>query len=406
MNYIISHITRLLLVVLITIIPLSCNETKSKSTKNKTMNINWKKLSTNGLTGDLNKGVSAVYAALIDGNLIVAGGANFPGKLGFEGGSKAFYDEIMLYDDIAEEWRVIGHLPTASAYGVSVPVSEGTLWIGGNNEKESLKSCYQVSLTSNNEISLKTFPDLPSPMDNFYGCSIGDLVFVAGGNVNGKPSNSIYSINTKTDSAWTKLDDYPGIPRVQPVLSSVEKEDRIYIYLMGGFFGGNDNQEPAMATDILRYDVADKVWSKAGEQVDSATGEPFSLGGAAAFSIDNRYILCIGGVNYNIFLDAITTQYNIGSNTKLTPEEKKEENLNFSKHYMTQPVDYYKFNTECRVFDIFTSEWKTIDNTPDAARAGATVVYEGNKFYAIQGELKPGLRSAETFMGEIIINIK
>ena len=222
MNYIISHITRLLLVVLITIIPLSCNETKSKSTKNKTMNINWKKLSTNGLTGDLNKGVSAAYAALIDGNLIVAGGANFPGKLGFEGGSKAFYDEIMLYDDIAEEWRVIGHLPTASAYGVSVPVSEGALWIGGNNEKESLKSCYQVSLTSNNEISLKTFPDLPSPMDNFYGCSIGDLVFVAGGNVNGKPSISIYSINTKTDSAWTKLDDYPGIPRVQPVLSSVE----------------------------------------------------------------------------------------------------------------------------------------------------------------------------------------
>ena len=30
MNYIISHITRLLLVVLITIIPLSCNETNKK----------------------------------------------------------------------------------------------------------------------------------------------------------------------------------------------------------------------------------------------------------------------------------------------------------------------------------------------------------------------------------------
>ena len=44
------------------------------------MKINWSKLSTEGLMGDLSKGISAAYAALIDGKLIVAGGANFPGK--------------------------------------------------------------------------------------------------------------------------------------------------------------------------------------------------------------------------------------------------------------------------------------------------------------------------------------
>ncbi|MDD4776750.1 MAG: cyclically-permuted mutarotase family protein [Fermentimonas sp.] len=365
------------------------------------MKINWNKLSTEGLTGDLNKGVSAAYAALIDEKLIVAGGANFPGKLGFEGGSKAFYDEIMLYNDATEEWTVIGRLPTPSAYGVSVPVSDGALWIGGNNEKESLKSCYRVSLTSNNEISLKPFVDLPFPMDNFSGCSSGDIVFVAGGNLNGKPSNSIYCIDTKAGSEWVELPQYPGIPRVQPVLASIETEDKTYVYLLGGFFGGDDNQKPAMATEILRYDVDAKEWSVAGEQIDPETGKPFSLGGAVAFCIDNRYIICLGGVNYDIFLDAITSQYNINTNSELTPEEKKEQNLNFSKHYMTQPVEYYKFNSECRVYDTLTGEWSIIDNTPDAARAGATLVYEGRSFYAVQGELKPGLRSSLTFKGDI-----
>lgn len=402
MNSAVSFISRLLIIASMATIMFSCNQTKSETSKNNTMKIKWSELSTEGLMGDLSKGISAAYAALIDGKLIVAGGANFPENLGFEGGTKAFYDEIMLYDKVAEEWKIIGQLPTPSAYGVSVPVADGAIWIGGNNEKESLKSSYQVSLSSSNEILLKSFPDLPFPMDNFSGCSSGDFVFVAGGNVNGRSSNAIYSLDTKTDSEWVELPQYPGIPRMQPVLTSIETEGKIFIYLLGGFFGGDDKQKPAMATEILKYDVDAKEWSIAGEQIDPETGKPFSLGGATAFSIDNRYILCLGGVNYDVFLDAITTQYNISSNSKLTSEEKKVQNLNFSKHYMTQPVEYYKFNSECRVYDTFTGEWTTIDNTTDAARAGATLVYEGNRFYAVQGELKPGLRSPVSFKGDII----
>ncbi len=67
---------------------------------NNDMKITWTKLTTKGLNNNLAKGgLSATYAALIDNKLVVAGGgANFPGKPGFEGGSKAFYNEIMLYD--------------------------------------------------------------------------------------------------------------------------------------------------------------------------------------------------------------------------------------------------------------------------------------------------------------------
>ena len=401
MNSTISLISQVLLSLFIVVTAISCNQSKSESSKNNTMHINWTKLSTEGLQGNLKKGVSAVYAALIDGKLVVAGGANFPGKLGFEGGSKAFYDEILLYDDTAGEWKVIGHLPSSTAYGVSVAVTDGALWIGGNNAEESLKSAYHISLSSDNELTIKPFIDLPVTMDNFYGCSIGNLVFVAGGSVNGSPSNSFYFINYKTDSEWTELPDFPGIPRVQPVLAPVEKEGKTFVYLLGGFFSGNATARPAMATEVLEYDVSLKKWSVGGEQTDPETNKPFSLGGGTAMPFNNRYILCLGGVNYDIFLDAITTQYNIGNNTELTEYGKKEENLEFSQGYMTQPVEYYKFNRECRVFDTVTGEWSTIDNTSDAARAGATLVFEDNLFYVIQGELKPGLRSAETFRGVI-----
>lgn len=365
------------------------------------MKINWIKLPTNGLQGDLAKGVSATYAALINDKLIVAGGANFPGKLGFEGGSKAFYNEIMLYDAAKNEWKLAGHLPDSSAYGVSIPVTGGALWIGGNTASKSLANCYKVSLTENDSLKLDYFPSLPATIDNFAGCSLGDDVFICGGNENGKPSNSLYHINAKTDSTWTKLPDFPGMPRVQPVLAAIKKDGKKYVYLMGGFFGGNADNKPAMVTDVLRYDVAEQKWDKVGKQTDAETQKPFSLGGATAMPFDNRYILCFGGVNHDIFLDAITTQYNIGNDITTSTEEKARLNLEFSKNYMTQPIEYYKFNTECRIFDTATNSWTIIDNTSDAARAGATLVFNGKEFFAVQGELKPGVRSAVTIKGEI-----
>ncbi|RNC66282.1 cyclically-permuted mutarotase family protein [Proteiniphilum sp. X52] len=365
------------------------------------MKINWTPLPVEGLGGNLQKGVSAAYAALIDGNLVVAGGANFPGKPGFEGGSKTFYDEIMLFDSSGNSWKIAGHLPRLSAYGVSVPVSDGALWIGGNTAAESLASCYKVSLSERKHVELKPFTPLPATMDNLAGCAIDDMVFVGGGNVNGKPSNAFYCIHAKNDSAWRALPDFPGIPRVQPVMAAMEKDGKHYVYLLGGFFGGNADSKPAMATDVLRYDVAARSWETVGEQIDAETGKPFSLGGATAMPLDNGYILCLGGVNYNIFLDAITRQYAIGNDTHTSAEEKSRLYLEFSKNYMTQPVEYYRFNPECRIYDIRTNRWETIDVTPNAARAGATLVSDGNIFYAVQGELKPGVRSSETWKGEI-----
>ncbi len=365
------------------------------------MKINWEKLSTDGLQDDLAKGVSAAYAALINGNLIVAGGANFPGKPGFEGGSKAYYNEMMLYDPTQKEWTLIGHLPVSSAYGVSVPVSDGALWIGGNSASQSLKSVYKISLSETGTIGLEPFPGLPATMDNFAGCAMGNTVFIGGGNVNGKPANTFYCMDAKTDSGWTVLPEFPGLPRVQPVMAAVEQHNRKFVYLFGGFFGGDTENKPAMATDLLRYDVTARQWETAGCLADDKTGKPFSLTGATAMPVDNRYILCLGGVNHAVFLDAITAQYHIANNAAITPDERKQQNLEFSKNYMTQPIASYRFNPECRIFDTLTGEWKTIDVTSHAARAGATLVFSGKEFYTIQGELKPGVRSPETWSGKL-----
>ncbi len=403
MHTVLSGISRWLFVAFLAAVPASCRHSKSDTNHSETMQINWEELSTDGLQGNLAKGVSAAYAALINGNLIVAGGANFPEKLGFEGGRKFFYNDIVQFDASTNKWKLVGHLPDSSAHGVSVPVAGGALWIGGNNASQSLNKVYAVSLSPKGTVKLTPFPALPAAMDNFAGCSSGDMVFVGGGNMNGAPSNVFYCINVKTDSAWTELPPFPGIPRLQAVMVSMEEEGKTYVYLLGGFFGGDETSVPAMATELLKYDVSAGAWTKAGDQMDPGTQKPFSLGGATAMQLDNRYILCLGGVNHTIFLDALTAQYKIAHNPALSTREKEKQNLEFSKRYMTQPPQYYRFNSECRIFDTKTNEWHTIDSTLNAARAGATLVGDSRKFYAVQGELKPGVRSPETWRGEIKI---
>ena len=299
----------------------SCTETQ----KEQSMKIDITTLTTQGLEGDLQKGVSAAYAALIDDNLLVAGGCNFPDKLGFEGGKKVFYDEILLFNKTQNQWQTIGKLPEAAAYGVSVAIPDGYLWIGGQTATNSLANCYKVQYSKEKALTLNSFPALPEPLDNFSGASVGSKVFVAGGNASGKASNKVFYINTATDKEWKQLPDFPGDARVQPVLAAIEKDNDTLLYVLGGFFGGDATKTPAMGEKVLAFSLKQQQWHEVALQ-ENPNKEIFSLTGATALAIDNRYIACFGGVNHSLFINTITDLYHWGKDTSLTDDQRKHRN--------------------------------------------------------------------------------
>ena len=394
-----APLTKSVLFVLSLIILTACTETQ----KEQSMKIDITTLTTQGLQGDLQKGVSASYAALIDDNLLVAGGCNFPDKLGVEGGKKVFYDEILLFNKTQNQWQTIGKLPEAAAYGVSVAIPDGYLWIGGQTATNSLANCYKVQYSKEKALTLTSFPALPEPLDNFSGASVGSKVFVAGGNASGKASNKVFYINTATDKEWKQLPDFPGDARVQPVLAAIEKDNDTLLYVLGGFFGGDATKTPTMGEKVLAFSLKQQQWHEVALQ-ENPNKEIFSLTGATALAIDNRYIACFGGVNHSLFINTITDLYHLGKDTSLTDEQRKQKNYDYMSHYMTHPIAYYKFNQECYLFDTHTKQWSVLDTQPDFARAGATLVGTPDEFYLIQGELKPGVRSPKTYKLKILSN--
>lgn len=118
-----------------------CGQPVSK--KQNTM-INWTKLpDLPGAADTASLGVSAPFAGIHNGVLIVAGGCNFPDKPVTEGGAKRYYSEIFVL--LPEGWKEIDRLPRPVAYGATVSTPEGIVCIGGNNSDSSLVEVSRIS---------------------------------------------------------------------------------------------------------------------------------------------------------------------------------------------------------------------------------------------------------------------
>ena len=79
-----------------------------------------------------NVGLAGAYSGIVEGKLLVLGGANFPDKYPWEGGIKTWWATLYSYDLDTEEWTVYDDfLDRPLAYGVSISLPEGLLCIGG-----------------------------------------------------------------------------------------------------------------------------------------------------------------------------------------------------------------------------------------------------------------------------------
>lgn len=331
--------------------------------------------------GRLN-GVSAPFAGISDGAMIVAGGCNFPDIPVAEGGTKKYYDEI--YGFINEKWECVGKLPEKIAYGVSASTPEGVVCVGGAGEKGASNRVFIIRMKGG-KASIELLPDLPESIDNASCAYWGGKIYVAGGNADGKPSTKLYSLDNPMcnsggdcSASWTRLADLPGKARVQPCMAACEGK----LYLAGGFCPASEGEAPVASSELLVYDIDTNHWSieSSVPGFHDGSGRTFTGGSAVSCSFSfGNYIIFAGGVNQTIFLDAVKSP--------MTPEE--------SKCYLTHPVSWYRFNREMLSYNISTKEWHIIGESDNLARAGAAMLVYGEEIVIINGELKPGIRTPE-----------
>lgn len=321
------------------------------------------------------KGVSACFSGIVDGKLLIAGGSNFPDISAKDGGMKKYYKDIYAAEipiDSNFLWKKVGELPYPMAYGVSVSTPKGMICVGGINLKEAFRNVYRISI-QNHKAVIETLPILPCTLDNMAGTLLGNILYVVGGNRNRKASNCVYCLDLDNLSdGWQALSVFPGQPRIQPVLTGqMDAKGELSLYLWGGFTLPTNDQQASMSVDGYVYTPSSRTWTLLPSPVNKDR-EQVSLGGGVATALGDSLILCTGGVHKDIFMQGFVQP---------------------ASEYMSHPAEWYQFNNCLLVYNVNRQKWTEIARTTYLARAGATLVSNGQDYFYINGELKPGIRS-------------
>ena len=190
--------------------------------------------------------------------------------------------------------------------------------------------------------------------------------------MNGVPSSSVYSLNLdKEGESWKEEVSVPGNPRVQPVCASQGGK----LYVRGGFSTAGEGREATLSVDGYVYNPATREWKQVATPTDE-NGVEVSLGGGVALPMGEDAVLCAGGVNKDIFLQAL-------------------QGIHTGKPYLTRPVEWYQFNRKLLKYDVKEDKWTCLGDYEQGARAGAAMVSDGSSYYIINGELKPGIRTKD-----------
>ena len=124
------------------------------------------------------EGFAGSFAGVSNGALLVAGGANFPGKKPWEGGTKKWYDTVFVLESPTANWKVAGRRPRPLGYGVSVTYNNGLICAGGSDHDRHYADVFRLEW-SNGKLKTMPLPSLPAPIANCSGAMVGDVVYAS-----------------------------------------------------------------------------------------------------------------------------------------------------------------------------------------------------------------------------------
>lgn len=318
------------------------------------------------------EGLAAFYYGTHNGMTIIAGGANFPDAPCAEGGAKHFYDEIRVLSPDGS-WKIIGQLPHAVANGASVSTAEGIACVGGMGADGLHDDAFLLT-----EDGVRPLPKLPFGIKEHALAHANERLYLVGGVKEDGANLSVLMLNMKDQaSGWQTVAEMPGGSRLQALSCVQTGAWGTNLYILSGYTvaqdaTGNDGQDIIARTDGLSLNLSTMEWKELADIPEGMT-----LTGGSCSTIGYSHIICMGGVNKEVFEARVNDQHPT------------------SEYFLHDPA-WYKFNDRIWIYHTITNSWYSLYQSPSLALAGAGLIsLPDHKFLLVNGECKPGIRSAK-----------
>lgn len=190
------------------------------------------------------EGFAGGYLGISADRLIFAGGANFPQKKPWEGGTKVWSAKVFSLPLSAvqaaaetpggtpQTWQCCGALPEPLGYGVSATFNNELIIAGGSSAAGHSPLVTALRCVSG-QLHFRPLPPLPQPLANHCGTLVGTQLFIFGGQKT--PASLAESRGWKLDLAapqprWNPLPDFPGAARILAAAAAVDQQ----FWVIGG----------------------------------------------------------------------------------------------------------------------------------------------------------------------------
>ncbi len=315
-------------------------------------------------------GLAGAYSGFINDMLIIAGGANFPDAMPWEGGKKVWNNAIYSINikDKDQQWNVSEKtLPHPLAYGVSIQLNEGILCIGGCDSSQCYKDVFEIKMLDG-KISLSgEWPPLPVPLANMTGTLSGNKIYIAGGQESMTRQEAtrhflMLDISNKS-KGWVELPSWPGEARGYAVSAVQSDGFDNCIYLFSGRNYKNDGNLKILS-DGYRYNPRLNTW----EQLEGY----FPIMAGTAIPVGANHIAIFGG----------------------------------SAQILPGSYNHPGFNQTLRLYHTITNTLIEKEIIPYPVPVTTNALRKDNTFYLTSGEIKPGIRTPHILTGEVITSEK
>lgn len=306
-------------------------------------------------------GFAGAFAGTSGGALLVAGGANFPDKMPWEGGRKVWYDTGFVLERPDGVWRSAFKLPRPLGYGVSVTTRAGVVCIGGSDATQHVRDVFRLSW-NRGQLRCEPLPSLPHPLANACGALVGHTIYVAGGTATPDATNALSNFWAldlgHPEAGWRELPTWPGPARMLAVAAAA----RGAFYLLGGTALAPDADGKPVRTylkDTYRF-TPRRGWERVADLphpvAAAPSPSPVTPGGE---------ILVIGG-----------------DDGRLVHFEPKSAHPGFPKRVL--------------IYNPRRDAWGELPDAP-VARVTLPVAEWRGWFVLVSGESRPGVRSPEVW---------
>ena len=360
------------------------------------------------------KGVSGHIAGeLRPGLLVMAGGCNFPDRPAREGGAKRYYSEIYVGEYLgavhhaceakASEldiwWWLIGHLPQPTAYAAFQQYDDKLIVAGGQSAAGDLRDAYMIQLSDSLVVEITPLPSLPEPRSGMASALIGNVLYLIGGRVNGKLSNTVLSLDLRCpQKEWREETPYPNSPFLKLVattnLSEYSTPSYVPCLVVMGSFTGVDEPDQRVQADAtyMTYTPQTKQWQTYKIAPDDSIaahgfGGGYASGRGGSFS---------GGVRADLFVTALQREKDLKAAKAKGNHQLVEKLQAEQRAYLSHEPAWYGFCSDWYSFDRSRGRGKAKSGFHFDGRADA--VYLDRPFsmtdgILIGGETMPGVRT-------------